>query len=196
MRRSVASLAVIGYAMVLAVGASAQETPSQSAPQPAQTIIARSIKEAKTSHKRVFLLFHATWCGWCKRLDKAIGEPDINKILTANYVITHLDVLEHDAAKKARFENPGADKILETLGGAKSGLPFYAILDEKGKKLADSNVMPNKENIGYPGEPNEIDAFVSILKQTAPHLNSEQSAQLTTYFREHAPKANGRASGK
>ena len=46
--------------------------------------------------------------------------------------------------------------LLASLGGKEAGLPFYAVLDANGKKLADANAMPGGKNIGYPGTPAEI----------------------------------------
>src|SRR5579871_6292497 len=108
-------------------------------------------------------------------------------MIADNYVLIHLDVMER-GDKKATDENPGADKILADLGGASSGLPFYAVLDATGKKLADSDAMPKNGNIGYPGSPEEITAFGKLLKDTAPHLSEEQRAKLVDYLRKNAPQ--------
>jgi len=73
-------------------------------------------------------------------------------------------------------------------GAASTGLPFYAVLDATGKKLADSDAMPKNGNIGYPGSPEEITAFGKLLKDTAPHLSEEQRAKLVDYLRKNAPQ--------
>jgi thiol:disulfide interchange protein len=150
-------------------------------PAPARTIMDTASKQASASGKNVFLIFHATWCSWCKRLDAALIDPEVKQIMEANYVITHLDVLER-GEKILTAENPGGKEILNQLGGEKSGLPFYAILDPAGKKLADSNVMPGNSNIGFPGSPEEIAAFDKILKQTAPRMTEEQRAAVTKHL--------------
>ena len=71
---------------------------------------------------------------------------------------------------------------MKELGGEKSGLPFYAVLDASGKKLADSNVMPGNSNIGFPGSPEEIAAFDGILKQTAPRMTDRERALVTKHL--------------
>ena len=106
--------------------------------------------------------------------------------MDANYVLVKLDVMEN-GDKKAQFENPGGQQVMADVGGAKSGLPFYAILDKSGKKLADSNVMPKGANIGYPGAPEEIVAFGKLLKDTAPRLTPAQLDAVTGYLKAHAP---------
>ena len=103
-----------------------------------------------------------------------------------NYVMVKLDVME-SKEKQETLENPGGVKIMTALGGEKSGLPFYAFLNEKGKKIADSNVAPNNQNIGYPAKPEEIIAFEKLLKQTAPHLADAQRSRLIDYLKKNAP---------
>jgi hypothetical protein len=34
--------------------------------------------------------------------------------------------------------------------------------------------MPGDSNIGFPGAPEELDAFASILKESAPHMSDDQ----------------------
>jgi thiol:disulfide interchange protein len=163
----------LAFALICRAGA---ETPAS-----AKSIMDASLKQASSSKKNVFLVFHATWCSWCKRLDAALTVPEVKQIMEDNYVIAHLDVLER-GDKIQTAENPGGKEILADLGGEKSGLPFYAVLDAAGKKLADSNVMPGNNNIGFPGSPEEIAAFEKILKQTAPRMTAEQRAVVTKHL--------------
>jgi hypothetical protein len=53
--------------------------------------------------------------------------------------------------------------------------------------IANSNVMPKKQNIGYPGSQEEIAAFVKLLQKTAPHMTSKQRDVILNYFKRHAP---------
>ncbi|MEW5842458.1 MAG: thioredoxin family protein [Bacteroidota bacterium] len=156
-------------------------------PQPANDVLQSAYKEAKSTDKNVFLFFHASWCSWCKRLEKAMQSPELKKIFEDNYVITHLDVLERKE-KIDELENPGGREIMAKLGGEKSGLPFYVFLNDTGKKLADSNVMPKDQNIGYPGSDDEIAAFVKLLKLSAKHISEEQLTTIIDYLKKNAPK--------
>ncbi len=104
--------------------------------------------------------------------------------------MVNLDVMEN-GPKVATDENPGGVAIMKTLGGEKSGLPFYAILDAKGKKLADSNVMPKNQNIGYPGSSEEIEAFGKILEKTAPKWKEADRLKLIDYLKQNAPPSTG-----
>jgi thioredoxin-related protein len=155
-------------------------------PADAASTLKSALQEAKSSHRNVMLLFHASWCGWCKRLDAVLEDPAVKEIMEKNYVITRLDVLE-SGEKVDKLENPGGKKIMNELGGEQSGLPFYAFLDEQGKKIADSNVMPKNQNIGYPGSPEEITAFEDLLKKTAQHMTDNQRAAVIALLKAKAP---------
>jgi thioredoxin-related protein len=154
-------------------------------PEPADGILKAAIQKAESSNKTVFLIFHASWCGWCKRLDAALEDRTIKELMEEHYVIARLDVLE-SGNNIQTLENPGGKKIMTDLGGEKSGLPFYAFLDAKGKKIADSNVMPKDQNIGYPNSPEEIVAFEKLLTRTAPRMSVGQRATIVAYLQKKA----------
>lgn len=80
--------------------------------------------------------------------------------------------------KNKALENPGAGKLLESWDGAKSGLPFFVVLDAKGERIADSNRMPGGKNIAWPASPEEIEAFDKFLQDTAPLMTAEQRAKI------------------
>jgi thioredoxin-related protein len=155
-------------------------------PEPADGILKAAIQKAESSNKTVLLIFHASWCGWCKRLDAALEDRTIKQLMEEHYVIARLDVLESGNHIQT-LENPGGKKILTDLGGEKSGLPFYAFIDGKGKKIADSNVLPKDQNIGYPASPDEIAAFQKLLTKTAPRMSVGQRATIITYLQKNAP---------
>ncbi len=186
-KRTPASFVFLLGALALYAGPVPAQGTRVDAPFPAPPLVTSAVRSAKTSHKRVFVLFHASWCGWCKRLEAMMSQPENRKIIEANYEIVRLDVEEHTPEKRSQFENPGGASLLKAWGGEKSGLPFYVLLDEKGKKLADSNVMPKQANIGYPGEPDEIVAFGEMLKRATPRLTEADRAQLLDYLRKNAP---------
>jgi thioredoxin-related protein len=154
-------------------------------PEPARDIVNTAVKQAAMSGKSVFLIFHASWCGWCKRLDSAFADSRIKQLIEANYVVVRLDVME-SAAKKDSLENPGGDTLMKEFGGEKSGLPFIVFLDATGKKIADSNVMPGNQNIGYPSTKAEIAAFEKLLKKTAGHMTEHERAEVKAYLEKHA----------
>lgn len=155
-------------------------------PLPAQDVLDAAVKQAAASDKTVLLIFHASWCGWCKKLEAGLHDPGVKPLIETNYVVTYLVVLE--SKEKKDLENPGGFEIMKGLGGEKSGLPFYVFIDGKGTMIANSNAMPKDQNIGYPAEREEIDAFDGLLKRTAKHLTAVQRGQVIDYFNKNAPK--------
>ncbi|MCX6121064.1 MAG: thioredoxin family protein [Ignavibacteriales bacterium] len=156
-------------------------------PDSAQIILKAAVTDAQSSNRNVFLIFHATWCKWCKRLEAALNDPEIKTLIDKNYVVVMLDVQER-GDKIQTHENPGGQKLLSDFGGNNAGLPFVVFLNRKGKMIANSNVMPKKQNIGYPGSKEEIATFTKLLKKTAPHLIGKQGDVIQKYFELHAPK--------
>jgi len=156
-------------------------------PKAANEIMKSAFSQSKLEGKNVFLIFHASWCSWCKRLEKAINSAELKEIFENNFVITYLDVLER-GEKIGQLENPGGKEIMAKLGGEKSGLPFYAFLDSQGKLIANSNVMDKESSIGYPGSEEEITAFAKLLKQSSSKLSDEQLNKITDYLTTNAPK--------
>jgi thioredoxin-related protein len=158
-----------------------------STPESADKILESALQKARDSNKNVFLIFHATWCKWCSRLETALDSPEVKKIIEKHYVVARLDVLER-GEKKQTDENPGGVEILNKSGGEKSGLPFLAFLNAKNKMIANSNVMPGNQNIGYPGSKEEISAFIKLLKKTAPKMSRKQAEVIRDYLVKNAPK--------
>jgi thioredoxin-related protein len=156
-------------------------------PRSADEILNESIGVAKASHKSVFVIFHASWCSWCKRLEKVLETPDVKKIIDEHFVIARIDVLEQND-KIEEFENPGGKELMKKFGGEKSGLPYYLFLNGSGKKIADSNALPGSQNIGYPGAPEEFTAFENLLKKSAKSITPDQLSVIIESIKNNLPK--------
>jgi len=155
---------------------------------PAAAVLAKAQAQAKAEKKKVMVIFHASWCGWCKRLDTFLADPEMGKLMKDNYVLVHLDVLESEGKKN--LENEGGLGVMQQFQGENAGLPFTAVTDASGKMLINSNrtAKDPKTNIGYPAAPEEIAHFMGILKTTAPRLSDADRAKIETWLKEHAPK--------
>jgi len=155
---------------------------AQSAPN-SGSVMAAAYKKAAKEHKNVIVIFHASWCGWCKKMDASMADPAVKKYFDDNYVTVHLDVQEKPADKK--LQNPGADVFLAKYKGEKAGLPFFLIMDEKGTKLGDSFV--GDANLGCPASPAEVDAFAALLRKTS-KIDEEGLKAIITRFRQNEEK--------
>ena len=76
----------------------------------------------------------------------------------------------------------GGQEMAEKYGRTeKDGLPFFAILDATGKKLADSRAPTG--NVGFPAESFEIDHFLKVVKANAKDLSAKQLKTLEKGFK-------------
>jgi hypothetical protein len=134
--------------------------------------LAEALEKAKGEGKRVFFIASASWCGPCRLLSRFLAAHKHE--LERHYVFVKLDI--------SRDEH--ADSVRKRLQGGKAeGVPWYAVLDADGKARITSNApgtRPDRDstNIGFPSDPEAIEHFLNMLKQTAPHLSAEQLGEL------------------
>jgi thioredoxin-related protein len=145
---------------LLSTFAVAQQEPV-APPRPAQELLTESMAKAKKEDKVVFLAFHASWCGWCKRLEKFLDDKDMKPIIDKHMVVLWLDCQEREGKKN--LENPGVDAVVTHFDAEGAGLPSMHIIDGVGKMVATS-IRKEGGNIGYPGQPDEIAHFLLMLK--------------------------------
>ena len=151
-------------------------------PPKANEILAGAKSQATQQHKRVFLIFGASWCEDCHLLDTFLATPEIRAILDKFYVVTRITVAEENGGNPA-LNNPGGLELLAKFGGVGPGgvvdLPFISILDEKCKLIVNSNPVikgiPQNGGIGYPAKPEEIDWFLTMLKKSSPALTVDDA---------------------
>jgi thiol-disulfide isomerase/thioredoxin len=158
------------------------------APKDADILIKDALADAKKSGRVVFVRFTATWCGWCRLMEKTLDEPEVRERFDKQFVVVTLDVLEQGPKKP--FENPNGEKWLNSLGGAGGGIPFFATLDAKGKKLIDSNLMPTgqNKNLGCPATDEEVKLFGDYLDKSGKKLSASDKQFILGRFKANAPK--------
>jgi hypothetical protein len=83
-------------------------------------------------------MFHASWCGWCHKMDTSLNDASVKKFFDDNFVIRHLVVFESKG--KENLENPGALEMLTKYDGKDQGIPFWLIFDKDENFLADSRM--------------------------------------------------------
>jgi thioredoxin-related protein len=142
----------------------------QPSPLPASEVLKDAYTQAKKENKFVFVMFHASWCGWCHKMDKSMNDPACRDYFDKNFVIKHLVVDENKDKKD--LENPGANELRNQYYGNEQGIPFWLIFDKDGKLISDSKIRkegegPEKgENVGCPASEKEVAYFIDVLKKT------------------------------
>jgi len=156
--------------LLLAVAASTLCVAADTAPS-ADAILDAAKAQAQDS-RAVWVIFHASWCGWCKKLDSFIEaqKPTFDKY----FVVAHIRVDEHQGSKFT--DDPGAKALETSLGGANAGLPFFAFV--KGDGMIVNSMAPLKGNIGHPSQPHEVDWFMEMLQKAAPGMTAGERASI------------------
>ena len=176
------------FAFIIAVLASSILT-AQTTPEPADKILAAAVKQAAAENKNVMIVFHASWCGWCKKFDASVTDPTCKNFFDKNFIIKHLTIQERGEMEK--MDNPGANELFENNGGKNEGIPYFLIYDKTGKLLANSKMNPadpKSTSIGCPASKEEVAFFVELLKKTT-KITEKEAAAITLRFRQNEAKA-------
>ncbi|MGD0584008.1 MAG: thioredoxin family protein [Bacteroidales bacterium] len=152
----------------------------QIVPDSASVVLKNAYKQAATEKKNVMVVFHASWCGWCKKFEASINDSTCKDYFARSYVICELTIMESKG--KENLNTPGAIDIYNKNGGS-GGIPYFLIYNSKGKLLADSKMKPagakaddKPVNIGCPASAEEVAAFVEILRKTSKITDKEVTA--------------------
>jgi thioredoxin-related protein len=146
-------------------------------PKDAKLVLDEALSRATADDKRVLLTFGAPWCGWCHRLHDWLARPKIAAILDRDFIIAQVDIDRMAGGK---------DVMSRYRPGDGGGIPWFAILDAKGKSLVTSDGPGG--NIGYPAQPKEIDHFLAMVKGQARRIDDRQVDQLRESLQEAAAR--------
>jgi thioredoxin 1 len=95
-------------------------------PADAQQELAGAFADARVDHKRVLVIFGATWCYDCHVLDATLRSPRVAALVATSYHVIHINIGDdrRNADMAQRFEVP-LDK----------GIPSLAVLDGDGRLI-------------------------------------------------------------
>ena len=150
-------------------------------PKDAELVLRDGLARASSEDKRVFLVFGAPWCGWCHHLSDWMNQPEIAGILDRDFVITKIDI--------ERMTH-GKDVMSQVRPKANGGIPWFAILDSKGKPAGTSDGPQG--NIGYPFKAEEIDHFITLITKGSRRIDAGQLERLRQSLRESAEQIQKR----
>lgn len=136
--------------------------------------------KARAEGKLVFVHFGAPWCPWCHRLDEFLAREDIGKVLGDHFVEVKIDT----------DRMIGGGEMLQGMRKSQQGgIPWFAFLDGEGKMVATSS--DGGQNIGYPAQEEEADAFLAMLEKARPAITGEQRQFLKTELINSMKRATG-----
>ena len=144
----------------------------------ASNILENAFSQAKAENKNIFVKYSASWCVWCKKMDKQMKSNSCKSFFDTNYVVVTLVV--NESKNNKHLENPEAIDFLKIHKGEKSGLPFWVILDSTGVLIEDA-YNAKGENLGCPVTKNEVTDFIAILKKTS-NLDEEKLNTISEVF--------------
>ena len=146
-------------------------------PKDAEVVLREGLASASSLDKRVFLTFGAPWCGWCHQLENWLAQPEIASILDRDFLIVKIDIdrMTH-----------GKELMAQVRTKADGGIPWFAVLDSKGKALGTSHGPQG--NIGFPFKPEEIDHFMVVIAGQSRRIEAGQQEQLRQSLKESADR--------
>jgi hypothetical protein len=134
-------------------------------PLDAHDLLREALAKARQENKRVLLQETATWCGPCQMLSQWLVK---NRQWETDYVWVKMD---------QRWT--GAEEIMKELrGDAGGGIPWIAILDADGTKLATSNEPDSGSNIGFPSGEVGQRHFRRMLETTCQRMTPDEISAL------------------
>src|SRR6187402_3784529 len=101
---------------------------AQKAPLSSEEIMKEAFTSAQKQNKKVLVMFHASWCVWCHKMDTSLNDASVKKIFDDKFVIRHLVVFESKG--KENLENPGPLEMLTKYEGKDQGIHFWLIFDK------------------------------------------------------------------
>lgn len=143
-----------------------------------------AVAKARAANKGVLVKFSASWCGPCIAFDRFLNDATgVGAIMQKHFVIVGMTVLE--MPPKDSLNTPGGLQLAKEMGGdleRSTGIPYFFMVDADGKRLGDSNSMPDSTNIGDPESEIEVQSFDKLLQKTAPRMTADEHARIKKFL--------------
>jgi thiol-disulfide isomerase/thioredoxin len=174
MRRRSLVLGASAWAVAETVAA----TRAEAADLAAQAELRRQITLSADEGKRLFLLFYASWCGYCRLFERFLADPAAAAIINREFRVAPFRALERSDSQKA-LQLAGADDLFTRFAKTPAqGLPFFVVLNGEGGPVATSVSPASGRNIGFPLGKGDLDTFEKILTRAAPRITAAELAIL------------------
>ncbi|MBI5706056.1 MAG: thioredoxin family protein [Armatimonadetes bacterium] len=152
----------------------------------ASLVVADAFAKAKMEKKVAMVAFHASWCGWCHKMDSVMKRPEIKPIFDKYFVVTWLTVME--GPDKKNLENAGGDELMKANGGEGQGIPYFYFANPSSQKTIVTSKRPATAtdkggNVGCPAEPFEIAYFLDMVKKAVPRISPAELKTLEAGFK-------------
>ena len=129
-----------------------------------QVVMDSAYKAAKNEDRHILLIFHTSWCDYCKLLIDGLTNNESKIFFDENFIVSTINPFGEKA-------NSGAMKYFEELlENNEKGYPSTFIIDENGKKL--------DYYYGYPFSETRIDSLMSILNKYSRFDNKQNELYL------------------
>ena len=163
-----------GASALTAASAARAQTPPAGG---AEAALREASARAGANHRSLLLVFHASWCLYCRLFDMLLKHNDAAPIIGRYFEILQLRAQERRAPMQEQ-QLPGADEVYHRYAPEGAGLPYLVVLGDGSKKISDSIMVASGENFGFPVEPVELDGFEAMLKAGAPTISHGELATL------------------
>ena len=164
-----------GASALIAASAAAAGAQAQTI-SPAGAAVADAVAQASDRQRRLLLVFHASWCVYCRLFDRMLAHRDAAPIIERHFEVLHLRAQERQKLWQDQ-QLAGADDVYHGYAPAGAGLPYMVVLGAGSKKIADS-IMASGESFGFPVEPAELDGFDVMLRAGAPDISRSELSTL------------------
>ena len=148
-------------------------------PVDARAVFSKALVEAQASGRRVLTVLTNPENSWGEVFLDFLAGPSVNALISKDYVIVTIDVERMIG---------GASFARELRDSDREGLPWLAILDEAGQRLATSDGP--KGNIGGPVADWEIDHFMAMVDETRQHMTDVDRRVFERELRAHGARSN------